>query len=307
MYTSVNIRANQQVEALQKQLQLVTSQRDELRKNISDAEDANNKQAAALTNLQFVLEQFQKEKAKDVLKETERIRRQINTEKQVQETLRKEIGNLEEQLQESKMGLQAASRLSDQLEIVKKQNTALREEVAQLQLKLDKSQETMQNLTSQTDGKIDKTLIKSLIVGLLSSGNSHIWNKDQTQIVKIIATVLDFSQQDHEKVKVNQPQQASWLGSILSPQPSNQNMSQESLSQAFVRFLENESKPRVVPSLLSNQSSRPSTSIESSIQNTPRASPIILNEIVLPTFADFGQNRNSSSILKDVLKDNINS
>jgi hypothetical protein len=37
---------------------------------------------------------------------------------------------------------------------------------------------------------------------------------------------------------------------------------------------------------------------------TPRQSPSILSEVVLPTFADFAQNRNSSSILKDVLKDN---
>lgn len=60
MYTSVSIRANQQVEALQNQIQLLTSQRDELRQRISDAEDENNRQAAALTNLNFVLQQFQR-------------------------------------------------------------------------------------------------------------------------------------------------------------------------------------------------------------------------------------------------------
>lgn len=60
IYTSVSIRANQQVETLQNQLQLVTVQRDELQKKISEAEDKNNKQFAALTNLQCVLEQFQR-------------------------------------------------------------------------------------------------------------------------------------------------------------------------------------------------------------------------------------------------------
>lgn len=60
LYTSVSIRANQQVEALQNQIQLLTSQRDELRKKISDAEDENSRQAAALTNLNFVLQQFQR-------------------------------------------------------------------------------------------------------------------------------------------------------------------------------------------------------------------------------------------------------
>lgn len=62
LYTSVNIRANQQVEALQSQIQMLTNQRDELRKRMSDAEDESSKQQAALANLQFVLEQFQKGK-----------------------------------------------------------------------------------------------------------------------------------------------------------------------------------------------------------------------------------------------------
>ncbi|XP_050316065.1 thyroid receptor-interacting protein 11-like [Anthonomus grandis grandis] len=309
MYTSVSIRANQQVESLQNQLQTLTSQRDELRIKLSEAEDVHSKQAAALANLQFVLEQFQKDREKDVHKETERIRRQINVEKQVQETLKKEIENLKCQLEDSKVGLQAASRLSDQLEHLKKQNLGLKDEVSQLQQKLSKTQQTVQELTSQTDGKIDKSLIKSLLVGFLSTGNTPNWNKDQIQVLKLIATVLDFNQQDHDKVKLNKPQQGSWLGSLLHPQPANQsqNISQESLSQAFIRFLENESKPRNVPSLLSEQTSK--RSAESSRRSTPRTtpSPIVLNEVVLPTFADFGQNRNSSSILKDVLKDNNNS
>ncbi|XP_076262751.1 uncharacterized protein LOC143197870 isoform X2 [Rhynchophorus ferrugineus] len=303
MYTSVSIRANQQVEALQKQLQTVTNQREELMKKISDSEDANNKQAVALANLQFVLEQFQKDREKDIIKETDRIRRQINAEKQLQADLKKDIENLKTQLEDSKQGLQAASRLSDQLEITKKQNLGLKEEVSHLQQKLVKNEQTIQNLTSQTDGKIEKSLIKNLVVGLLSSGNTN-WNKDQAQVLKIIATVLDFNQQDHDKVKLNKAQQASWLGSILFPQSSVQNMSNESLSQAFVKFLENESKPRIVPNLLDSAASYSGVNGEANKRVTGSVSPMVLNEIVLPTFADFGQIRNSSSILKDVLKDN---
>ncbi|XP_066147856.1 thyroid receptor-interacting protein 11-like isoform X2 [Euwallacea fornicatus] len=305
MYTSVSIRANQQVESLQSQLQAVVGQRDELRRKMSDLEDVNGKQATALTNLQFVLEQFQKDKEKDVQKETERIRRQINAEKLVQDDLRKEMDNLKMQLEESKIGLQAASRLSDQLELIKKQNSGLKDEVTQLQQKLIRVQQTVQELTSQTDGKIDKSLIKSLIVGFLSSGNTNNWNKDQAQVLKLIATLLDFNQQDHDKVKLNKPQQGSWLGSLLAPQPTDE--THESLSQAFVRFLENESKPREVPSLLGEVSkTNTGGSTESSRRTTPRTSPspIVLNEVVLPTFTEFGQSRSSSSILKDVLKDN---
>ncbi|XP_074028061.1 LOW QUALITY PROTEIN: Golgi microtubule-associated protein [Leptinotarsa decemlineata] len=301
IYTSVSIRANQQVESLQKQLQTVMNERDLLRKQISDAEDQNNKQAAALANLQFVLEQFRKDKEKDVFKETERIRRHIVAEKQVQEELKKEISNLKSQLEESNQGLLAASRLSDQLELSQKTISTLKEEVYQLQSKLAKSEDDLKEATSQTDGKVDKSLVKNLIIGFVTSNNNL--NKDQLQILKIIATVLDFNQQDHDKVNLNKPQHGSWLSSLLGPQHGNPNKKlEESLSQAFVKFLENESKPRVVPSLLTSNVSE-ATKPTSSKSTTPRQTPIVLSEIVLPTFADFAQNRNSSSILKDVLKD----
>lgn len=155
-------------------------------------------------------------------------------------------------------------------------------------------------------------LIKSLVIGLLSS-NTSILTKDQNQILKIIATVLDFNQQESERVNLNKSQQSSWFASILQPQnfpASNQNPSEQSLLQAFVHFLENESQPKVLPSLLNSTSinlgKSESGSGSSTSATTPSQSPVVLSEIVLPTFSDFGVGRNSSSILKDVLRDNTN-
>lgn len=62
------------------------------------------------------------------MKETERIRRHINTEKQIQEELRAEMSNLKSQLEERNQGLLAAARLSDQLESSKKIVSGLKEE-----------------------------------------------------------------------------------------------------------------------------------------------------------------------------------
>lgn len=174
--------------------------------------------------------------------------------------------------------------------------------MAALQDKLTKAEAKCDKLTSQTDTKVDKTLIKNLVVGLISANNNL--NKDQMQVLKIIATVLDFNQQEYDKVNLNKLQQGSWLSSLLHPQSgasNQQQMSSQSLSEAFVRFLENESKPKVIPNLLN--SNVPAKNESGSSQGTPRQSPVVLSEVVLPTFSDFAQNRNSSSILKDVLKD----
>jgi len=55
-----SIRANQHVETLQGQSKLIGQQRDELQAKLSAAEDRGQKTAAALRNLQAVLEQFQR-------------------------------------------------------------------------------------------------------------------------------------------------------------------------------------------------------------------------------------------------------
>ncbi|KAL3276125.1 hypothetical protein HHI36_020843 [Cryptolaemus montrouzieri] len=301
VYTSVSIRANQQNEALQQQLQSMTGQRDEFKRKVLELEDENSVKSAALSNLQLVLEQFQRDREADVVRETDRIRRQIKQEQKVQEDLRKEIVNLELQMKESKQGLHAASRLTDQLEMSKKQISSLKEEVMALTDKLNKKEEMLEKVTSQTEGKVDKSLIKNLIIGFITS-NKNI-NKDQSQILKIIATVLDFNEQDHKKVNLNQANQNNWLNYVLHPTlddlPPN-----ESLSRAFVNFLENESKPKIIPSLLPTTTASNDTTASSSNSST-RSTPIVLNEIVLPTFTDFPQHRNSSSILKGVLKDSI--
>lgn len=59
-YTSANIRANQQAETLQTQYNLLVQQRDELLAKLSTFEDKENKNQAALTNLQVALEIFQR-------------------------------------------------------------------------------------------------------------------------------------------------------------------------------------------------------------------------------------------------------
>lgn len=58
-FTSANIRANQQAETLQTQYTLLLQQRDDLLAKLSAAEDKDNKNQAALTNLQVALEIFQ--------------------------------------------------------------------------------------------------------------------------------------------------------------------------------------------------------------------------------------------------------
>ncbi|KAK9511247.1 hypothetical protein O3M35_005841 [Rhynocoris fuscipes] len=115
-YTSANIRANQQVESLNQQLRLLTEHKEKLEAELSKAEDNIQRQNAAVTNLQAVLDHFQRDKKKDIDFETERLRQSLNAQCKKNEDLLNEIKLLQDQLNETKKGLAAANRLSEQLD-----------------------------------------------------------------------------------------------------------------------------------------------------------------------------------------------
>ncbi|KAJ4442164.1 hypothetical protein ANN_12030 [Periplaneta americana] len=127
------------------------------------------------------------------------------------------------------------------------------------------------------------------------------------QVLRIIGTVLDFNQEERDRIGLESAGASSssgWFKSLLQPGKGPPNM--QSLSEAFVRFLENESQPQPKLSLLpeAQEGSRSrSESRSDSPMSSQRRSPLLLSEVRLPTFTQFPVGRNSSSILKDVLKD----
>ncbi|KAH8387272.1 hypothetical protein KR093_006025 [Drosophila rubida] len=333
-YTSASIRANQQAETLQAQHALLLQQRDELLAKLGLHEDRELKQQAALTNLQCALEQFQNDKEHDIEMATQRMRRELQSQLDKQTTLQSEMAALQQQLTEANQGLRAAARLSDQLEAGQQTIAVLRDEVDSLKnanLKLEQSLSSSES--SQTD-KIDKSLIKSLLIGYVVSGHAG----DKQQVLRMISSVLDFNAQEADKVGLNKPQ-SSWLGSILGGGSGGSSAAagtgNENLMQAFVQFLEQESQPQSSaqsrPTLLSmaKQLEAPpsaatgttaaaaaiataaagavATSAASGEQQainaastTPPTSPM---QTLLMSSNEFAPTRNSSSILKDILSD----
>ena len=86
----------------------------------------------------------------------------------------------------------------------------LKQQNQQLSTKLKLSE------SSQSD-KIEKSLIKSLLIGYVVSSNPN----DKNQVLRMISSVLDFSQSESDKVGLNK-QQSSWLGGILGGSASAQ-------------------------------------------------------------------------------------
>ncbi|KAH8235712.1 hypothetical protein KR032_005745 [Drosophila birchii] len=330
-YTSASIRANQQAETLQAQHALLQQQRDELLAKLGQCEDRELKQQAALTNLQCALEQFQNDKDHDIELATQRIRREMQSQLAAQGQLQAEMCALQQQLADANQGLRAAARLSDQLEAGQQTIAVLRDEVESLKEANGRLEQSLSSSESSQTDRIDKSLIKSLLIGYVVSGHAG----DKQQVLRMISSVLDFSAQEADKVGLNK-QQSSWLGAILggSGSPSaaatGSNRGKDNLVQAFVQFLEQESQPQNQsasrPTLLSMAAGQMDTSIGAALpQQNAQAphTPVAASQEAaagIPATPplggsggspqslamdsnEFAPSRNSSSILKDILSD----
>ncbi|KAK3913989.1 Thyroid receptor-interacting protein 11 [Frankliniella fusca] len=289
-HTSASILANQHVESLQGQSRLIGQQRDELQSKLSAAEDREQKHAAALRNLQAVLEQFQREKDQDLKLMTEKLRIELQGAHKKHMELNQEIKLLQDQLTEAKEGLSAASRLGAQLDKKSETINSLREQISHHQKELKLAEERIQTASQSVEGKVDKSLVKNLVVGLLTAPANT-----RSPALRVVASVLDFNHDERQRVGLERGSTAN----------------EQSLSEAFVRFLESESRPQMQLRLLPEASPTPQSEKrkDSQVSSGPGESPIrrspLLSEVVLPTLAPLPAGRSSGSILKDVLKNDV--
>lgn len=199
--------------------------------------------------------------------------------------------------------------------------------VRKAQDKLHATEQKLHETESNQADRVDKSLLKNLLIGYITAPTG-----DKSQILKLISSVLDFNQQESDKVGLNRSH-TSWLNAIVHGN-GNANANRqgewgemhtkntffafhttknskvdcifpvfaENLVEAFVKFLENESQPRTnnnnAPALLNMTA--PSTSAGDDNRPVQAIQPIRLPEAMLQTF---NAPRNSSSILKDILND----
>uniref|UniRef100_A0A6E8VGP6 GRIP domain-containing protein n=1 Tax=Anopheles coluzzii TaxID=1518534 RepID=A0A6E8VGP6_ANOCL len=340
--TSASIRANQQAETLQAQYQLLLQQRDELGARLSAADDRDQKNQAALTNLQCALEQFQMNRERDIELATGSIRSELEQARTREEALKDTLKQVQQQLADAKTGLLAAARISDQLEISQVTVASLKAELTKRDERYAALEQRLQETEASQADKVEKTLVKNLVIGYAVAPNAS----DRQQIMKLISSVLTMDQNECTKVGLHHRGTVGgtggWLNSILGGGGSGEaggNYNKESLTEAFVKFLEKESAPRATASSsLLNIVTSPAaatgttssvgeqqqqqqqqqsmatstttvTSVGSNLITAPPAAssvqPILVPEAAMMMMQQpgFAPPRSSSSILKDILSD----
>ncbi|KAJ8708169.1 hypothetical protein PYW08_010535 [Mythimna loreyi] len=280
VYTSNSIRANQEVETYRNQIKLLEKQREDVQARLGEAEDARERSEAALTNLQVVLEQFQLDKERDTHAATEKIRNKMEELKRENQGLQNEISRLNAKLEEALAGLQAASRLGDQVETKRAEINDLKEQVRTLQTSVAAAEERYYNAISNQQDKVDKNLVKNLVINYVMTAGGNATNK--TQVLRVLSTVLDFNQQECERLGLSR--------SSTAP---------DSLAAEFVKFLQNESRPRApLPNMMTLAQGNGSRSTTPSSRKNSNIGPP-------PNLPKAGHSRTASNSSNNLLFQNI--
>lgn len=338
-HTASSQEATQQVGTLEQQVKQLQEQRDQLLNKLSKVIQESKNQESALENLTMVLEGFQREKENDLKLAEKDFKVKLAREEQRQEQLKEEIQTLKDNLEKANEGLAAANRLSEQLEKKSQIITTLKQEIKMREELLRKAQTDLSAVSTNNAGKVDKSLVKNLVVGYLCADTSK-----RGQVLKLVATVLDFNQEERQKTGLEGG--GSWLGGWLgAASPSSKPGSKasdlqratgldQSLAQAFVQFLEAESTPKVPVKLPVAEMAESKTlgaasphSRRSSVNSTPNSvgesednlnvtkaevnhhhhrqspNPLMTISSAQQTLPTFSVNRSSSAILKHVLQD----
>ncbi|CAL1269414.1 unnamed protein product [Larinioides sclopetarius] len=320
-----NQRASIQIASLQEQLSIIANQRDEALSHISSLEDQVLQHSTSVNKLQLVLEQMQRANERKIKEMENKWLLLLEKEKMAYRKLEEQLLIKQRQLEESSQALEAASRLSEQLDAKEEIIANLRSELSKTENKIKSTTQEIDTIKSNTEGKVDRLVMKSLVLGYFSTPPNQ-----KSEVIRLLARVLDFNQEEMERagIVVGRQSRSQENRGIFSsifgrlPRLSSEQQQQrpyepeKSFTTLFVQFLEHESQPIVpipfpvekmaqeVSHHKSHLGKKPQTQQN---QGSPRKSPLLLDiDSAFPTFTPVPAIEYSASpapaILKEVLE-----
>ena len=288
-------------------LEAAASQRDKLSDQLSTCQSTLRTRNMELRNLQLALEGFQKQKENELGMVEKTCEDRVAREQKVVTELQEKLRGNKQQLDRAQQGLEAAARLSEQLDKKSSAISNLKQEISVREEMVKSLQSKMLDMTNNQVGKVDRDLVKNLVIGYATVDVSK-----KLEILKIIATVLDFNGDERSRTGVDGAV-GGWLGGLLGGDRSrsnsvNQAPIEQNIAKAFIKFLEDESTPKSPVTLpvieMARNKSEQLAQAASRSGKTP--SPLIASasnsSLALPSLSS--SQSHSPSILKSVLDEN---
>nr|XP_040146835.1 thyroid receptor-interacting protein 11-like [Ictidomys tridecemlineatus] len=190
-FSNASHQASVQVESLQKQVRLLSQERDENALQLLLYQEQGKQYALSLTNLQKVLERSQEEEKALYSAELQKERQYTTEWKEKAENLEREALLLQECLDEANFVLDSATRSTQQLHQKEEQieQSELPREI------LDDAQKKWMNSENGTEGKVDKALMRNLFIG-----HSQTTKNQRPKVLRLMGSILGIQKEEIEQL-----------------------------------------------------------------------------------------------------------
>lgn len=274
-------QASVHIESLQEQLQAIAAQRDRAVMDLASVQEQAHQYQTALNNLQLVLEQFQRERESQLRATQEEAQKRVDDAWAQVKELQQRENHLKSQLEMAARITQEVVNVRNQLKAKDEELLHSKEEVTRLEEELRVAHERINSLNSLSDGKVEKSLVKNMLMGYFNTPENK-----RMDVVRVIGGLLGFTHEELDKVGTgSSPPTGSWISNLIPFGPSAPKTptrttasAPKSFSELFVSFLESESEVprssgeasgRVTNPLLSGMTPQQSTA-----SHVPRGLPM---------------------------------
>lgn len=274
-------QASVHIESLQEQLQAIAAQRDRAVMDLASVQEQAHQYQTALNNLQLVLEQFQRERESQLRATQEEAQKRVDDARAQVKELQQKENHLKSQLEMAARITQEVVNIRNQLKAKDEELLHSKEEVTRLEEELRVAHERINSLNSLSDGKVEKSLVKNMLMGYFNTPENK-----RMDVVRVIGGLLGFTHEELDKVGTgSSPPTGSWISNLIPFGPSAPKTptrttasAPKSFSELFVSFLESESEVprssgeasgRVTNPLLSGMTPQQSTA-----SHVPRGLPM---------------------------------
>ncbi|KAL5463237.1 hypothetical protein EMCRGX_G032117 [Ephydatia muelleri] len=235
-----------QLRNVEQQVCALTGQRDDALSRLARASEEAEQSAKAVSNLQSVLELFQREQASEVNTSVMQLQRRLAEVQKERDARGLELQATKTELQRMTLAIGNSLELKEEVAMREASIAQLQARVKSLQACLDETQGQLAKLSRDSNTKLDRSLVKNMVVQCTQAANQ----RKRQEVLQLIAKILEVPP---EELDPNLGKSSGWLTGLWSkplpplstpstPAVEGRSSSQpSSLSQLFVNFLESES------------------------------------------------------------------
>ncbi|KAM5165972.1 thyroid receptor-interacting protein 11-like [Callospermophilus lateralis] len=184
-------QASVQIESLQEQLSLVSQQRDENALQLSLCQERVRQCALSSSNLEHSQEEEKAMHSAELAKEKQLVAEWKNK----AEKLEGEVSSLQERLHEANAMLDSACKLREDLDLKEEEMEELKKQNELRKEMLDHAQQKLSTLVNSTEGKLDKVLMRNLLIGHFKAPKGK-----RLEVLQLMGSILDIPKDKMEQL-----------------------------------------------------------------------------------------------------------